>query len=188
MEQYTTPTLQPQRQTRTGGSGEALEASVSVGEPTRAELLAAIHGARVVLEGKIEKVAVEVNLRRAELPKASDKVKVAEGSIVDLKTQVGVMARVTSTVGTLEMWDEVGLSPSRQSEVSSARTSGVDGSDWRRREDGLSRVSAQRDDVSDSVSRIEIQQVGTMARVDHEQVVELAGPLDLEAGLLSVDS
>ncbi|KAJ1134624.1 hypothetical protein NDU88_001075 [Pleurodeles waltl] len=104
MEQYTTPL--PQRQTRTGGLGEALEVPATAGEPTCTELLATIHGARVALEGKIETVAVEVNLLRADLRKVSDKVKVAEGSIVDLQTEVGTlrkqMAQVTSTVGTLE--------------------------------------------------------------------------------------
>ncbi|KAJ1134625.1 hypothetical protein NDU88_001076 [Pleurodeles waltl] len=88
----------------------------------------------------------------------------------------------------LEMRDRVGPGPSRRSGVGSARTSGVDGSDWRRHGDGPSRVSAQRCDDSDSVSRIEIQQNGTMAVVDPEQAVELAGPSNVEAGMLSVDS
>ncbi|KAJ1203137.1 hypothetical protein NDU88_006931 [Pleurodeles waltl] len=60
----------------------------------------------------------------------------------------------------LEMWYKVGLGPSGRSGVGSARTSGVDGTDWRRRGDGPLRVSAQRCD--NSVSRIEIQQDGTM--------------------------
>ncbi|KAJ1209440.1 hypothetical protein NDU88_004818 [Pleurodeles waltl] len=106
MEQYTTPILLPQRQTRMGGLGEALEAPATMGEPTRAELLAAVHGARVALEGKIETLAVEVNLLQADLCKVSDKVKVADGTIVDLQTEVGTlrkqMAQVTSIVGTLE--------------------------------------------------------------------------------------
>ncbi|KAJ1143726.1 hypothetical protein NDU88_010031 [Pleurodeles waltl] len=88
----------------------------------------------------------------------------------------------------LEMWDKVFPGPSRRSGVGSTRIAGVDGSDWRRREDGLSQVSAQRCADSDSVSRIEIPQDGTMAIVDPEQVVELAGSLDVAAGLLSVDS
>ncbi|KAJ1145548.1 hypothetical protein NDU88_011834 [Pleurodeles waltl] len=94
----------------------------------------------------------------------------------------------SARTGWLEMRDKVGPGPSGQSGVGSARTSGVDGSDWMRRGAGLSWVTAQRDNVSDSVSRIEIQQDGTIARVDPEQVVELAGPLDVEAGLISVDS
>ncbi|KAJ1138380.1 hypothetical protein NDU88_004767 [Pleurodeles waltl] len=93
-------------QTHLGGSVEALEVPATQEEPTRAELLAAIHGAGVALEGKIEMVAVEVNLLRADLRKVSDKFKVAEGSIVDLQTEVGTLckqkAQVTSTVGTLE--------------------------------------------------------------------------------------
>ncbi|KAJ1199842.1 hypothetical protein NDU88_003674 [Pleurodeles waltl] len=106
MEQYTMPTPLPQRQICIGGSGEALDAPATAGEPTHAELLASIHGARVALEGKIETVAVKVNLLRADLRKVSDKVKVVEGSIVDLQTKVGTlrkqMAQITSTVGTLE--------------------------------------------------------------------------------------
>ncbi|KAJ1115137.1 hypothetical protein NDU88_003363 [Pleurodeles waltl] len=148
MEQYTTHTLLPQRQTHMGGSGEALDTPATVGEPTHAELLAAIHGSIVSLEGEIKMVAVEVNLWRADIRKLSDKVK----------------------------WYGVG----------SGRTSGVDGTDWRRRGDGLSQVSAQRCD--DSVSRIEIQQDDTMEAVDPEQAVELAGPADVEAGVVSVDS
>ncbi|KAJ1107856.1 hypothetical protein NDU88_005244 [Pleurodeles waltl] len=58
------------------------------------------------LEGKIETVAVEVNLLRADLRMVSEKVKVVEGSIVDLQTEVGTfrkqMAQITSTVGTIE--------------------------------------------------------------------------------------
>ncbi|KAJ1149434.1 hypothetical protein NDU88_002244 [Pleurodeles waltl] len=47
-------------------------------------------------------------------------------------------------------------------------------------------VSAQRWD--DSVSRIEIQQDGTMRVVDPEKAVELAGSSDMEAGVLYVDA
>ncbi|KAJ1171501.1 hypothetical protein NDU88_003362 [Pleurodeles waltl] len=72
-----------------GGSGEALAMPATVEEPSRAELLAAIQGARVALEGKIEMVAVEVNFLQADLSKFSEKAKVAEGSIVDLQTEVG---------------------------------------------------------------------------------------------------
>ncbi|KAJ1148574.1 hypothetical protein NDU88_001402 [Pleurodeles waltl] len=70
------------------------------------ELLAAIQGSRVALEGKIETVVVEVNLLRADLRKVSEKVKVAEGSIAKLQTEVGSlrkqMMQVSSTVGKLE--------------------------------------------------------------------------------------
>ncbi|KAJ1134619.1 hypothetical protein NDU88_001070 [Pleurodeles waltl] len=106
LEQFITSTPLPQRQTHLGGPEEALEEPATAGEPTRAELLAVIQGARVALEGKIETVAVEVNLLQADLHKVSEKVKVAEGSIVDLQTEVGTlrkqMAQVTSTIGTLE--------------------------------------------------------------------------------------
>ncbi|KAJ1129589.1 hypothetical protein NDU88_007956 [Pleurodeles waltl] len=106
LEQYTTSTLLPQRLTRLGGPGEPFEEPATGGEPTCAELLAAIQGSRVALEGKRETVAVEVNLLRANLRKVSDKVNVAEGSIVDLQTEGGTlrkqMAQITSTVATLE--------------------------------------------------------------------------------------
>ncbi|KAJ1162815.1 hypothetical protein NDU88_003280 [Pleurodeles waltl] len=45
-----------------GGSGQAVAVLATVEEPSRAELLAAMQGTRVALEGKIEMVAVEVNL------------------------------------------------------------------------------------------------------------------------------
>ncbi|KAJ1170444.1 hypothetical protein NDU88_002321 [Pleurodeles waltl] len=106
MEQYTTPAPGSQSQTHMEGPGGVLEAPAPVEEPSRAELLAAVQGSRVVLEGKIEAVAVEVNLLRTDLRKVSDKVKVAEGSIVDLQAEVNTlrkqMAQVTSTVGMLE--------------------------------------------------------------------------------------
>ncbi|KAJ1154192.1 hypothetical protein NDU88_006946 [Pleurodeles waltl] len=57
MEQYTTPVILPQRVARLGVSGDA------VGTPLNTEeLLTAIQGSPVALEGKIETVAVEVNL------------------------------------------------------------------------------------------------------------------------------
>ncbi|KAJ1091210.1 hypothetical protein NDU88_004337 [Pleurodeles waltl] len=59
------------------------------------------------LEGKTETVAVEVNLLRADLWKVSDKMKLAEGSIVEQQSEVGTlrtqMAQATSTVGRLEV-------------------------------------------------------------------------------------
>ncbi|KAJ1210701.1 hypothetical protein NDU88_006063 [Pleurodeles waltl] len=62
-------------------------------EPLQAEILTTIQGSRVALEGKIETVAVEVNLHRADLRKISDKVKMAEGSIMELQTEVGVLRK-----------------------------------------------------------------------------------------------
>ncbi|KAJ1206324.1 hypothetical protein NDU88_001731 [Pleurodeles waltl] len=87
MEQYTTPVPLPQPLARSGENGDNMRVPANPEEPSRAELLAAIQGSRVALEGKIETVAVEVNLLRAELWKVSDKVKVAEGSIVELQTE-----------------------------------------------------------------------------------------------------
>ncbi|KAJ1194262.1 hypothetical protein NDU88_003551 [Pleurodeles waltl] len=75
-------------------------------EPSCAELLAAIQRSRVALEGKIETVAVEVNLLQEDFQKVFDKVNVAEGSIVELQTEVVAlrkqMVQATSTVGQLE--------------------------------------------------------------------------------------
>ncbi|KAJ1104245.1 hypothetical protein NDU88_001657 [Pleurodeles waltl] len=103
MEQYTTSTPLLQRQTRMGRSGETLGVPATVKELSHAKVLAAIQGAR----GKIEMVAVEIKLLRADLRMVSDKVKVVEGSIEDLQMEVGTlriqMAQVTSTVGTLEV-------------------------------------------------------------------------------------
>ncbi|KAJ1165871.1 hypothetical protein NDU88_006288 [Pleurodeles waltl] len=88
IETYTTPSPLP-HQTRVGGPGDELGTPAAVEEPLRAELLAAIQGLREALERKLDSVAVEVNLPRADLWKISDKVKVAEGSIVELQTEVG---------------------------------------------------------------------------------------------------
>ncbi|KAJ1109719.1 hypothetical protein NDU88_007079 [Pleurodeles waltl] len=81
------PSPLPRHQTHMGGPGEALVMPATAEEPLCTELLAANQGARVAQEGNIEMVAVEVNLLRTDLGKVSDKVKVAEGSIVDLQTQ-----------------------------------------------------------------------------------------------------
>ncbi|KAJ1208285.1 hypothetical protein NDU88_003671 [Pleurodeles waltl] len=103
LEQYTTPVALPQRTARLEVNGDAASTPLSAGEPSQMELLAAIQGSRVALEGKMETVAVEVNLLRADLRKVSDKVKVAEGSIAELQSMVGTlwtqMAQATSTVG-----------------------------------------------------------------------------------------
>ncbi|KAJ1092734.1 hypothetical protein NDU88_005844 [Pleurodeles waltl] len=103
MEQYTTPVPLPQRPARSEGSGDDTRPPVNPEEPSHAELLSAIQGSRVALEGKIETVAVEVNLVWADLQKVSDKVKMVEGSIVELQTEVGAlrkqMVQANSTVG-----------------------------------------------------------------------------------------
>ncbi|KAJ1201007.1 hypothetical protein NDU88_004823 [Pleurodeles waltl] len=161
MEQYTTPKPLPQRQTYLGGSGEALAVpATEEEEPSRAELLAAIHGARVALEGKIETVSVEVNLLRADPQK--------------------ITLRKAGDVG--QGWPGSSGRPG----VGSAHISRVDGTDWRRHGEGPLRVSMQRCD--NSGSRMEIQQYGTMAVVDPEQAFELADSSDGEAGVLFVDS
>ncbi|KAJ1087688.1 hypothetical protein NDU88_000854 [Pleurodeles waltl] len=105
MEQCTTPVAAPRRPAELEVSGDPAGAPLSACEPSRTELLAAIQGSRVALEGKIETVAVEVNLLRADLWKMSDKAKVAEGSIAELQSEVGTLrsqvGQTTSTVGRL---------------------------------------------------------------------------------------
>ncbi|KAJ1215373.1 hypothetical protein NDU88_002982 [Pleurodeles waltl] len=107
MEQYTTAVALPQQLARSEVSGDVADMPLSAGELSRAVLLAANQGSRVALEGKIDTVAVEVNLLRADLRKVSDKEKAAEGSIMELQSEVGIlrmqMAQATSTVGRLEV-------------------------------------------------------------------------------------
>ncbi|KAJ1100110.1 hypothetical protein NDU88_005199 [Pleurodeles waltl] len=114
MEQYTNPVPLPQRPAQADGSRDGVRVPVTSDELSHMELLAAIQGSRVALEGKIETVAVEVNLLQADLLKVSDKVKVAEGSIVELQTEVGTlrkqMVQATSTVGRLKARSDSQLS------------------------------------------------------------------------------
>ncbi|KAJ1180849.1 hypothetical protein NDU88_006064 [Pleurodeles waltl] len=93
MEQYNTPVPLPQRHVCLEGGDEGQTGMTTIEEPSRVEILAAIQGSRVGLEGKIETVAVEVNLLWANLRKVSDKVRVVEGSIVELQTEVGVFRK-----------------------------------------------------------------------------------------------
>ncbi|KAJ1207499.1 hypothetical protein NDU88_002890 [Pleurodeles waltl] len=134
----------------------------------------------MVLGWKIDTVAVEVILLQADLRKVSDKVKVAEGSIVDLQTEVGTLRK---QMAQLNCWDIRGLARVLES-VQLALL------EWMvRTEEGLEMAhlrSLRSDVMKDSVSRIEIQQDGTMAVVDPEQFVKLAGPLDMEVGVLSL--
>ncbi|KAJ1143153.1 hypothetical protein NDU88_009464 [Pleurodeles waltl] len=106
MEQFTTAVPTLQRVTRVAGSDDGQSGLLPVEEPSRAQILTAIQGSRVALEGKIEMVAVDVNLLTADLRKVLDKVKVAEGSIVELQAEVGTlqkqMVQAGSTVGSLE--------------------------------------------------------------------------------------
>ncbi|KAJ1110214.1 hypothetical protein NDU88_007569 [Pleurodeles waltl] len=107
MEKYTTLVSLPHRQALIGegggGTGEGLSEPANTEEPSRAEILATIQRSRVALEGKVETVAVEINLLRADLRKVSDKVKVAEGTIVELQMEVGAlrkqMVQANSMVG-----------------------------------------------------------------------------------------
>ncbi|KAJ1177220.1 hypothetical protein NDU88_002481 [Pleurodeles waltl] len=67
MEQYATPMALPQRVDRLGVSGDDVGTPLNIEKPSHVELLAAIQGSRVALEGKIETVVVEVNLLRTGL-------------------------------------------------------------------------------------------------------------------------
>ncbi|KAJ1132065.1 hypothetical protein NDU88_010395 [Pleurodeles waltl] len=149
MEQYTTVVLLMQHATRLGGTDEGQRGMTPAEEPPQAKILAAIQGSRVALVGKIETVAVEVNLLRADLRKVSDKVKVAEGSIVELQTEVGALppGRPTGTGGVAH------------------RFSRADGPDSLIREGGLVEDTVARGSVEDRALQIEIQQNGTMAAV-----------------------
>ncbi|KAJ1186068.1 hypothetical protein NDU88_002853 [Pleurodeles waltl] len=121
MGQYTTPVVLPQCAARLELNGDAAGTPLNTEEPLRAELLAAIQGSWVVLEGKIEPVVVEVNLLQADLRKVSNKVKVAEGYIAELQSEVGMlqkqMVQATSAVGRLEARLEDAEGRSRRNHV-----------------------------------------------------------------------
>ncbi|KAJ1178451.1 hypothetical protein NDU88_003697 [Pleurodeles waltl] len=121
MEQYITPVVLPQRAARLEVSGGAAGTPLNTEEASQPELLATIKGSWVALEGKIETVAVEVNLLWADLRKVSDNVKVAEGSIAEIQSEVGTlrkqMVQATSTVGQLEARLEYTEGMSRRNNV-----------------------------------------------------------------------
>ncbi|KAJ1119759.1 hypothetical protein NDU88_007944 [Pleurodeles waltl] len=94
MEQYTTPVVLLERAARLEVSGEPAGSPLNTEEPSQAELLAAIQGSRVALEDKIETVVVEVNLLQTDLRKVSDKVKMAEGSIAELQSEMGMLRKL----------------------------------------------------------------------------------------------
>ncbi|KAJ1109803.1 hypothetical protein NDU88_007161 [Pleurodeles waltl] len=72
---YTTLAPSVQRAIHLPGPREDTGTDMLTKKPCTAELLGAIHGSRVALEGKIESVASEVNLLRVDLWKVSDRVK-----------------------------------------------------------------------------------------------------------------
>ncbi|KAJ1211066.1 hypothetical protein NDU88_006428 [Pleurodeles waltl] len=91
MEQYTTLVVLSQCVARVEVSGDAVGTPLNTEETLHTELFVALQGSWVALEGKIE--TVEVKLLRADLQKVSDKVKVAEGSIAELQTEVGTLRK-----------------------------------------------------------------------------------------------
>ncbi|KAJ1194769.1 hypothetical protein NDU88_004055 [Pleurodeles waltl] len=93
LEDCTNSTPLPQHQAQQGGLRDKQTTAASAKEPSCAELIAAIEGLRVAFKGKIETVALEVNLLLAELRKVSDKVRVVKGSIVELQTEVTTLRR-----------------------------------------------------------------------------------------------
>ncbi|KAJ1185767.1 hypothetical protein NDU88_002554 [Pleurodeles waltl] len=76
---------------------------------------------REALEGTIESVAIEVNLLREDLRKVSGKMRIAEGSIVELELEMGNLWRqvevVTSKNRTFEAWIEDAEGKSRRNNV-----------------------------------------------------------------------
>ncbi|KAJ1136850.1 hypothetical protein NDU88_003264 [Pleurodeles waltl] len=192
MEQYTTPVPLPQRVGRSEVSGDDMRAPQNPEEPSHSELLAAIQGSRVALEGKIETVAVKVNLLQADLRKVSDKVKVAEGSIVELQTEVGAlgkqMVQATSTLDGwrreevwrwLEMWDKVAEGRTEGPGGVIHRASGAESPDWRLRDAGRLVDAGTGGSAMDSHYRVEIQQDGIMAMM----AADLVGDTALERGM-----
>ncbi|KAJ1207952.1 hypothetical protein NDU88_003342 [Pleurodeles waltl] len=147
MEQYTTVVPTPQRATWLGGSDKGQSRLMPAEELSQAEILAAIQGSRVALEGKIETVAVEVNLLRADLRKVSDKVRVAEFTIMELQMEMG----------TVPLGRPAGASGGAE------RASRADGPNWQTREGGLTEDTMTQGSVEDPALRIEILQDGTMA-------------------------
>ncbi|KAJ1105913.1 hypothetical protein NDU88_003316 [Pleurodeles waltl] len=172
MEQYTTVVPTPQRDTRLAGSEDGQSGLLPAEELSQAEILAAIQGSRVALEGNIETVAVKMNLLRADLRKVSDKVKVAKGSIVELQAEVETLRGTGQATGTSGVVN---------------RASGADGSDWRNRE-GERTVSMDQGVVDVPPPRIEIQQDRTMAVVPDGLVAGTGAGTDLDSLSTSVQS
>ncbi|KAJ1119823.1 hypothetical protein NDU88_008008 [Pleurodeles waltl] len=85
MEQYTMTTPMVQRQTHKGVSRRDVATYLVVEEPSQADCMAMIQGSRIALEGKIETDPLEANLLRTELLKVSDKLRIVEGTIVELQ-------------------------------------------------------------------------------------------------------
>ncbi|KAJ1165779.1 hypothetical protein NDU88_006196 [Pleurodeles waltl] len=143
MEQYTTPLPLPHRPARSDENVDNMRVPVNPEEPSRAELLAAIQGSKVALEGKIETVAVEVNLLRADLRKVSNKVRVAEGSIVELQIGVGFLRKQM-----LQASSPVGWPEARSCEAGQLVDARAGGSP----EDSSHRVEIQQDETMEVVS------------------------------------
>ncbi|KAJ1104480.1 hypothetical protein NDU88_001891 [Pleurodeles waltl] len=171
IEQYTTAVPLPQRSAaRLGGTEEGQSGMTPAVDLSRAKILAAIQGSTVALEGKIETVVEEVNLLRVDLRKVSDKVKVVEGSIVELQMEVlsggrsHFFEQPEEGQIWLEMWDKVTLSRPTGTGGVAHRASRADRPDWRICEGGLSEDTVARGSVEDPALRIEIHD-GTMAAV-----------------------
>ncbi|KAJ1150133.1 hypothetical protein NDU88_002931 [Pleurodeles waltl] len=125
---------------------------MTIEEPSQAEILAAIQGSRVALEGTKETVAVEVNLLRADLRKVSAKVKVVGDSIMELQTE-----QPEEVWRWLEMWDKTAPDSLAGTGGVAHRASRADGPDWRIRGAGLSEDAVARGLAEDPALRIEIQ-------------------------------
>ncbi|KAJ1098193.1 hypothetical protein NDU88_003309 [Pleurodeles waltl] len=164
------------------GAGEETGADLIAGEPSKAELLAPIHGSRAALEGKIELVALEVNLLRADHRKVSERVQITEGSISKLRDEVTTlwkqMAEVTSRAGNLETredvrrWLEVWVKVPREGAGSWWKGDGTTC-------EACNSNSRSRESSSggeESPTRVEMQEEGTMAPMHWDAVPVSMGP------------
>ncbi|KAJ1170445.1 hypothetical protein NDU88_002322 [Pleurodeles waltl] len=86
----------------------------------------------------------------------------------------------------LEIWDKAGMGCSVRPTRGAARTSGVNDTDWRKRGESQTQISAQGTSGADG--RVEIQQEGTMAVVVPEMTDESTDPSDVRMESVSVDT
>ncbi|KAJ1188519.1 hypothetical protein NDU88_005280 [Pleurodeles waltl] len=95
-------------------------------------------------------VAVQVNLLREDLRKFSDKVKVAEGSIVELQAEPKEVWRW------LETWQKAALGKPTGAHRVMNRVSRADGSGWQNREGERTADSMDQGVVDVPAPRVEI--------------------------------
>ncbi|KAJ1091303.1 hypothetical protein NDU88_004430 [Pleurodeles waltl] len=208
MEQYTTAVPTQQRVTRAAGSDDGQSGLLPVEEPSQAEILAAIQGSRVVLQGKIEAVAVE---HVTWTPDYTNKVQNSRKRFLEVKAKLRSMnirymvlypAHLKVLSGGrshffekpeevwrwLEMWDKAALGRPTGARRVVNRTSGADGSDWWNRDGERTTDSMDQRVVDVPAPRVEIQQDGTMAVVPDESVAGTGAGPDLDSSATSMQS